>query len=373
MLKFLDYLKLCASETNSADRQDFDNRGKMGPPMTSDLKTQSTDFAGRHFITLKDFTAGEILELLDLSAELKAARERGQEVHQLSGKVIALIFEKDSTRTRCAFEAGALHQGAHTTYLGPSGTHIGSKETVADTARVLGGMFDAIQYRGFAQETVETLAKYAGVPVYNGLTDTYHPTQILADFLTMMECCEKPLNQQALTFLGDGANNMANSLLIGSAKLGIDFRLASPENLRPCAELVAYAEALAEESGAKILLTDNADQAVKGTDFLYADVWLSMGQSADEWDSRVTSLMPFRVDTALVEATGNPRVKFLHCLPAYHDDKTSLGAKFKEQTGFNGIEVSNDVFESEHSVVFQQSANRLHTIKAVMVATLGKH
>ena len=339
--------------------------------MTSDLKTQSRNFSGRHFITLRDFSSTEIQELLDLAAALKAARKNGTEVQRLQGKVIALTFEKDSTRTRCAFEVGALHQGAHTTYLGPSGTHIGGKETVPDTARVLGGMFDAIQYRGFAQETVEQLAEHAGVPVYNGLTDAYHPTQILADFLTMMECCEKPLNKQVLTFLGDGANNMANSLLIGSAKMGVDFRIASPKHLRPDPELVAYAEELAKESGAKILLTEDANEAVKGADFLYADVWLSMGQSADEWDDRVKSLMPFRIDSKLTLASGNPKVKFLHCLPAYHDEKTPLGAKFKAQTGLDGIEVSDDVFESPHSVVFQQSENRLHTIKAVMVATLG--
>lgn len=325
---------------------------------------------GRSFLKLQDYTSAEIQYLLDLAAELKSARQSRTETCHLTGRVVALIFEKDSTRTRCAFEAGALHQGAHTTYLGPSGSHIGTKETIADTARVLGGMFDAIQYRGFGQEVVEELARYAGVPVYNGLTNEFHPTQILADFLTMQECSDKPLNQQTLVYLGDGANNMANSLMVGSAKMGVDFRIASPAELRPDPKLVASCQELAEESGAKITLTDDPKEAVQGADFLYADVWLSMGQSPSEFEQRVNSLKAYRVDSELMAATGNPETKFLHCLPAFHDSKTATGAKFKEQFGLEGLEVSDDVFESSRSVVFQQSANRLHTIKAVMVATL---
>lgn len=326
---------------------------------------------GRHFLKLLDYETQEIEELLELSASLKHKREQGLEEHHLRGKVIALIFEKDSTRTRCAFELGALHQGGHTTYLGPSGTHIGSKETIADTARVLGGMFDAILYRGSAQANVETLAKYSGVPVYNGLTDEFHPTQILADLLTMRECCPKPLNEQSLVYLGDGANNMANSLMVGCAKLGIDFRIASPNQLRPDERVVQMSRELGQRTGAKLRFYENPVEAVRRADFLYTDVWLSMGQSPDEWEERIKSLRSFRIDSELMKATGNPESKLLHCLPSYHDSNTATGAKFKEQTGLEGLEVSNEVFESSQSVVFQQSANRLHTIKAIMVASLG--
>ena len=327
-------------------------------------------FYGRHLLTLMDYTGEEIAELLELSAKLKQERASGKEVRRLEGLGIALIFEKDSTRTRCAFELAAAHQGASTTYLGPSGSHIGTKESIADTARVLGGMFDAIQYRGFGQSIVEELAKHAGVPVYNGLTDQFHPTQILADFLTMQETCEKPLNQQTLVFLGDAANNMANSLMVGSAKMGIDFRLAGPSSLRPDPKLVEKCQEMCEKSGGKLLLTEDPKEAVRGADFLCADVWLSMGQPKEEWEQRVSQLMPYRVDMPLMEATGRSDTRFLHCLPAYHDTNTPAGKLFHDQQGLCGIEVSDDVFESERSVVFQESENRLHTIKALLVATL---
>ena len=335
-----------------------------------DIK-QATNLKGRHFLKLLDFSQEEVNYLLRLSARLKSARKNGQEVAHLQGKVIALIFEKNSTRTRSAFEVGAFHQGAHTSYIGPTGSHIGYKETPADTARVLGSMYDAILYRGHGQEIVEALAAHAGVPVYNGLTDEFHPTQVLADFLTMSECCPKPLSQQTLAYLGDGANNTANSLIVGAALMGLDLRLACPPELRPEQSLVETCQALANESGGSISLYDCAQEAVKGADFLYTDVWLSMGQAEEEWERRVELLKPYRVDSQLMEATGHPQAKFLHCLPAYHNSGTPMGAKFYEEHGLLGIEVSEEVFESEASVVFQQSENRLHTIKALMVATLG--
>lgn len=331
---------------------------------------KNNPFFGRHLLTLLDYTPDEIGQLLSLSARLKEERRAGREERRLVGKGVALIFEKDSTRTRCAFELGAAHQGGWTTYLGPSGSHIGTKESIADTARVLGGMFDAIQYRGFAQETVEILAENAGVPVYNGLTDQFHPTQILADFLTMQETCDKPLNQQTLVYLGDGANNMGNSLMVGSAKMGIDFRMACPESLRPEDEMVEKCRAIAKDTGGQISLTDSAEEAVKGADFLCTDVWLSMGQPKEQWDERLRVLMPYRVDARLMAATGNAQCRFLHCLPAFHDTNTPSGQKFFDDHGLNGIEVADEVFSSEHSVVFQESENRLHTIKALMVATL---
>jgi ornithine carbamoyltransferase len=334
------------------------------------MENSTNPLYGRHLLTLLDFTPEEIHQLLDLAARLQEERRSGKEKTRLQGKAIALIFEKDSTRTRCAFELGAAHQGAWSTYLGPKGTHIGSKESIADTARVLGGMFDAIQYRGFGQNVVEELAKHAGVPVYNGLTDQFHPTQILADFLTMKQACDKPLNQQALVYLGDGANNMANSLMVGSAKMGIDFRLACPESLRPEDDLIEKCRGIAQKSGGRITLSDSPEEAVMGADFLCTDVWLSMGQPKEEWDQRLKVLMPYRVDSQLMKATGNPEAKFLHCLPAYHDRNTPSGEEFFKNHGLTGIEVSDDVFESKHSVVFAESENRLHTIKALMVATL---
>ncbi len=328
-------------------------------------------FRNRHFLKLLDFSASEISELLEIAKFLKTARRSGQERPCLQGKAIALIFEKDSTRTRCAFEVAAIHQGAQVTYLGPSGTHIGGKETMADTARVLGRMYDAIQYRGFAQERVEELARFAGVPVYNGLTDEFHPTQILADLLTMLEHCPKPLSEQSLVYLGDGRNNMGNSLLVGAAKMGLDFRMASPETLRPDESLIETCQVFASESGAQLRFFTDPEEAVSGADFVYTDVWLSMGQSSSLWTERVEMLRPYRVTSALMNSTGNQQAKFLHCLPAFHNSATEVGEKIREQFGLEGMEVTEEVFESLDSVVFDQAENRLHTIKAILVATLG--
>ena len=325
----------------------------------------------RHFLKLLDFTPQEIHFLLDLSRDLKRAKYTGTEQARLTGKNIALIFEKSSTRTRCAFETASFDQGAHITYLGPSGSHIGYKESVKDTARVLGRMYDGIEYRGFGQERVEELAEYAGVPVWNGLTDEYHPTQILADFLTMQEFSPKPLDQMSLCYLGDGGNNMGNSLMVGSAKLGIDFRMASPESCRPTPELESTCRELAVASGAKITLTEDVAEAVKGVDFLYTDVWVSMGDPDSAWEERIAQLRPYQVNMDVVEKTGNPKVKFLHCLPAFHNRETTKGEEVFQKWGLDGIEVTEDVFESPCSVVFDQAENRVHTIKAVMVATLG--
>lgn len=327
-------------------------------------------FRNRHFLKLLDYSPAEISDLLELSRRLKWAHRSGQEIPRLTGKAIALIFEKDSTRTRCAFEVAAIHQGAQVTYLGPSGTHIGKKETVADTARVLGRMFDAIQYRGYGQEKVEELARFAGVPVYNGLTDEFHPTQILADFLTMTEHCHKPLSKQTLVYYGDGANNMGNSLMVGSAKMGLDFRMACPAELRPEEALVETCQALAAESGAQLGFFDDPVEAAMDADFVYTDVWLSMGEPAEKWAERVELLKPYRVTSEIMNATANPEAKFLHCLPAFHNSETEVGAKIKEQFGLEGMEVTEEVFESPQSVVFDQAENRLHTIKAIMVASL---
>lgn len=325
----------------------------------------------RHFLTLLDFSPAEILHLLDLSRDLKRAKYAGTERPRLGGKNIALIFEKASTRTRCAFEVAAFDQGAHVTYLGPSGSHLGVKESVRDTARVLGRMYDGIEYRGFAQKTVEELAEFSGVPVWNGLTDLYHPTQILADVLTMREHCPKPLSEMSLCYLGDGANNMGNSLMIGAAKLGIDFRIASPDGYRPSEELQARCREIGEGTGARFLLTDDAEAAVEGVDFLYTDVWVSMGDPDEAWAERIDLMRPYQVTMDLVRATGNPAVKFLHCLPAFHNRQTTKGEEVFRKWGLDGIEVTEDVFESEHSIVWDQAENRVHTIKAVMVATLG--
>ncbi len=329
------------------------------------------NFAGRSFVKLLDFTPEEIRSLLQLSAELKAARRAGREERRLAGKSIALIFEKSSTRTRCAFEAAAFDQGANVTYIGPSGSHIGAKETMKDTARVLGRMYHGIEYRGFAQATVEELAAFAGVPVWNGLTNEFHPTQVLADLLTMEEHCAKPLEEMALCYLGDGGNNMGNSLMVGAAKLGIDFRMAAPEGCRPGAALTAECRQLAASSGATITLTDDVAEAVRGADFLYTDVWVSMGDPESAWAERIELLKPYQVNGDVVEATGNPDVKFLHCLPAFHNRDTQKGEEVYRKYGLDGMEVTDDVFESERSIVFDQAENRLHTIKAVMVATLA--
>ncbi|HSV77081.1 MAG TPA: ornithine carbamoyltransferase [Bacteroidales bacterium] len=325
----------------------------------------------RSFLKELDFTPREISFLLDLSIVLKKAKYGGYEQQRLKGKNIALIFEKDSTRTRCAFEVAAYDQGAHVTYLGPTGSQIGKKESMKDTARVLGRMYDGIQYRGFAQSTVEELAQYAGVPVWNGLTNEFHPTQILADFLTMMEHSDKPLNQISFCYLGDARNNMGNSLMVGAAKMGMDFRAAAPKSVQPDEQLVAKCREIAKETGAKITITDNVAQAVKGVDFLYTDVWVSMGEPAHVWEERIKMLKPYQVNMEVVKLTGNPKVKFLHCLPAFHNRETTMGEDIFQKYGLNGMEVVDEVFESEHSIVFDQSENRMHTIKAVMVATLG--
>ncbi len=325
----------------------------------------------RSFLKLLDFTPEEIRFLLKLSVDLKKAKYGGYEQKRLQGKNIALIFEKDSTRTRCAFEVAAFDQGACVTYLGPTGSQIGKKESMKDTARVLGRMYDGIEYRGFAQTTVEDLATYSGVPVWNGLTNEFHPTQILADFLTMMEHCDKPLHQVSFCYLGDARNNMGNSLLVGAAKMGMDFRAAAPKSVQPSEDLVAQCREIAKETGAKITITDNVDEAVKGADFLYTDVWVSMGEPEEVWKERVALLKPYQVNMDVVRKTGNPKVKFLHCLPAFHNRETSIGEDIFQKFGLDGMEVVEEVFESDHSVVFDQAENRLHTIKAVMVATLG--
>ncbi len=326
---------------------------------------------GRHFLKETDFTTAEWMSLLDLAAQLKADKKAGAEVQRLRGKNIALIFEKTSTRTRCSFEVGAADQGAHTTYLDPSGSQLGHKESVADTARVLGGMFDGIEYRGDDQEKVETLAKLSGVPVWNGLTDAWHPTQMLADQLTMIELSDKPLTEISCAYLGDARNNVANSLLVSGALVGMDIRLVAPKELQPEAEVVAIAEGLAAASGARITITDDVDEGVKGVDYLYTDVWVSMGEPKEVWNERIALLKDYQVNGELVKRTGNDGVKFLHCLPSYHDRNTTIGQQLFEATGMDGVEVTDDVFETERNVSFQQAENRMHTIKAVMVATLG--
>ncbi len=325
----------------------------------------------RHFLKLLDFTPQEIKHLVDLSFELKKAKYAGTEQQRMKGKNIALIFEKSSTRTRCAFEVAALDQGAHVTYLGPSGSQIGHKESMKDTARVLGRMYDGIEYRGYGQDIVEELAAYAGVPVWNGLTNEYHPTQILADIMTMLEHSDKPLNQISFCYLGDARNNMGNSLMVGAAKLGMDFRAAAPKAVQPSKELVSECLEIAKETGAKITISDNVAEAVKGVDFLYTDVWVSMGEPEEVWKERIELLKPYQVNQKVVDLTGNPGVKFLHCLPAFHNRETKVGEEIYQKFGIDAMEVNDEVFESENSIVFDQAENRMHTIKAVMVATLG--
>lgn len=325
----------------------------------------------RNFVKLLDFTPEEIRFLLELSKDLKKAKYAGTEQQKLKGKNIALIFEKDSTRTRCAFEVAALDQGAHVTYIGPTGSQIGKKESMKDTARVLGRMYDGIQYRGYGQNIVEELAKYAGVPVWNGLTTEFHPTQILADFLTMMEHCDKPLNKTAFTFMGDAHNNVGNSLMVGAAKMGMDFRAAAPKECWPDENLVKQCREIAVETGAKITLTEDVAEGLKDVDFIYTDVWVSMGEPAEVWEKRIKLLKPYQVNAEAVKKTGNKNVKFLHCLPAFHNRETIIGEDIFKKYGLNGMEVTEDVFESQMSLVFDEAENRLHTIKAVMVATLG--
>ncbi|MCI0383789.1 ornithine carbamoyltransferase [Streptomyces sp. CNQ085] len=329
------------------------------------------DLTGRHFLKELDFTPEEFRHLVELAAELKAARRAGAEERRLRGRGIALIFEKTSTRTRCAFEAAAAQQGAHTTYLDPSGSQIGHKESVRDTARVLGRMYDAIEYRGSSQEAVEELAAHAGVPVYNGLTDDWHPTQMLADVLTMTEHCDKPLTETAYAYLGDARNNMGNSYLVTGALLGMDVRIAAPRGLWPEESVVAAARSLAQTTGARVTLTEKVEEGVAGADFVATDVWVSMGEPKEVWEERIGLLRPYAVTMDILRATGNPRVRFLHCLPAFHDLGTAVGREIHQRYGLESLEVTDEVFESEHSVVFDEAENRMHTIKAVMVATLA--
>lgn len=327
----------------------------------------------RNFLKLLDFTPKEIQFLLDLSADLKKAKYAGTEQKKLNGKNIALIFEKASTRTRCAFEVAAFDQGAQVSYLGPSGSQIGQKESMKDTARVLGRMYDGIEYRGFGQSIVEDLGAYAGVPVWNGLTDEFHPTQILADFLTMIEHGRgKHLHQISFAYLGDARNNMGNSLLVGAAKMGMDIRLVAPKAFWPEEQLVEECQAIAQTTGAKITLTEDVAEGVKGCDFLYTDVWVSMGEAPEAWDERVAIMTPYQVNMDVIKLTGNPQVKFMHCLPAFHNNETVIGQQVADKYGMNGLEVTDEVFESDYSIVFDEAENRMHTIKAVMVATLGQ-
>lgn len=325
----------------------------------------------RSYLTLLDFSKQEMQYLLDLSAALKQAKYAGTEQQKMIGENIALIFEKNSTRTRCAFEVAAHDQGAHVTYLGPTGTQMGKKESAKDTARVLGGMFDGIEYRGFSQRTVETLADYSGVPFWNGLTDEDHPTQVLADFLTAKEKLHKPYQDMIFTYVGDGRNNVANALMIGAAVIGMEIHIVCPDELKPAADLVKKCEAKAAKSGAKIVVTSDIDQGVKGSDVIYTDVWVSMGEADEIWQQRINQLQPYQVNKALLEKTGNPNVIFEHCLPSFHDLDTEVGKKIHDQFGLNEMEVTDEVFESDASVVFTEAENRMHTIKAVMVATLG--
>ena len=327
----------------------------------------------RNFLKLLDFTPKEIQFLLDLSADLKKAKYAGTEQKKLNGKNIALIFEKASTRTRCAFEVAAFDQGAQVSYLGPSGSQIGQKESMKDTARVLGRMYDGIEYRGFGQSIVEDLGAYAGVPVWNGLTDEFHPTQILADFLTMIEHGRgKHLHQISFAYLGDARNNMGNSLLVGAAKMGMDIRLVAPKAFWPEEQLVEECQGIAQNTGAKITLTEDVAEGVKGCDFLYTDVWVSMGEAPEAWDERVAVMTPYQVNMDVIKLTGNPQVKFMHCLPAFHNNETVIGQQVADKYGMNGLEVTDEVFESDYSIVFDEAENRMHTIKAVMVATLGQ-
>jgi ornithine carbamoyltransferase len=326
---------------------------------------------GRSVLTLDDFTPQEIRFLLRLSVDLKTAKQGGFEQQRLRGKNIALIFEKDSTRTRTGFEVAAFDQGAHVTFLGPGGSHIGHKESMKDTARVLGRVYDAIEYRGFGQKSAEELAHYSGVPVYNGLTDESHPTQTLADFMTMREFTHKHLSDLAVVFLGDGHNNVARSLAVGAAKVGIDMRIAAPKSLWPDRAFLDHVAATAALNGGKFRLFEDPRDAVKGADFLYTDVWVSMGEDDKVWGERIKLLTPYRITTELMQATGNPFAKFMHCLPAFHNTETQVGADIAKRFGIDCMEVTEEVFESPASIVFDQAENRMHTIKAILVATIG--
>jgi ornithine carbamoyltransferase len=329
------------------------------------------DLRGRHLLTLNDYSNEEIIYLLDLAAELKAAKRAGREEQRLRGKNIALIFEKDSTRTRCSFEVAAYDQGANVTFIGPGGSHMGHKETVKDTARVLGRMYDAIEYRGFGEAVADDLAKWAGVPVYNGLTDEWHPTQILADFLTFREHVPKPLQDVTFCYLGDARFNMADTYLVGGAKLGMDVRIASPRSLWPNEEVTQSSRQAAERSGGQITITEDVQEAVEGCDVLLTDVWVSMGEPAEVWGERIELLLPYQVNSRAMKLTGNPDVKFMHCLPAFHNTDTSVGKDLYEKYNLDALEVTDEVFESPASIVFDEAENRMHTIKAVLVATLA--
>lgn len=325
----------------------------------------------RHFLTLLDYQPQEIEFLLNLAGKLKEAKYSGKEKQTLRGKNIALIFEKASTRTRCAFEVAAHDQDASVTYIGPTGSQIGDKESMKDTARVLGRMYDGIEYRGFGQERINDLAQFSGVPVWNGLTTEFHPTQILADLMTMLEHSEKPLNRIAFCYLGDAHNNVGNSLLVGAAKMGMDFRAGAPGPCQPDKKLQDKCLEIAKETGARITVTDQVEEAVKGVDFLYTDVWVSMGEPDSVWKDRINLLKPYQVNANVLKQSGNPKVKFLHCLPAFHNRETTIGEEMFTKFGLDGMEVTEEVFESEASIVFDQAENRMHTIKAIMVATLG--
>lgn len=327
---------------------------------------------GRNFLTLLDFTPEEIRYLLELSEKLKKDKYDGKEKQKLVGKNIVLVFEKTSTRTRCAFEVAAFDQGAHVTYLGPTGSQIGHKETIKDTARVLGGMYDGIEYRGFDQEIVEELGKFAGVPVWNGLTTEFHPTQVLADFLTAKKNLHKPYSEMIFVYVGDGRNNVANSLMIGGAKIGMDFRIVAPEQLHPEPELVEKSKEIAKETGAKITITDNVNSGVSDADVIYTDVWVSMGESAEVWEQRINLLKPYQVNKEMMDMTGKDNTIFLHCLPSFHNTKTRVGKDIFDKFGIKELEVTDEVFESSASKVFEEAENRMHTIKAVMVASLGE-
>jgi ornithine carbamoyltransferase len=335
------------------------------------VNSSSGDLCGRSFLKELDFTQHEWKGLLDLSAKLKAAKYAGSDRRRLEGKNIALVFEKSSTRTRCAFEVAAHDQGAHVTYLDPTGSQLGHKESIRDTGRVLGRMYDGIQYRGFGQAGLEELAAAAGVPVWNGLTDEWHPTQALCDMLTMREHTEKPNEQVAFAFCGDARNNVGNSLLVAGALMGMDVRMVAPRSLRNHDDVVEAAQAVATQTGARLLQSDDVAEGVSGVDFVYTDVWVSMGEPKEVWDERVRLLKPYQVNQDLLTQTGNPRVKFMHCLPAFHDRNTTVGQQIFEQTGLDALEVTDEVFESTQSIVFDQAENRMHTIKAIMVATLA--
>lgn len=326
---------------------------------------------GRHFLTLLDFTPAEIDHLIEFSAHLKQLKKTGGEAQHLKGKNIALIFEKNSTRTRCAFEVAAFDQGAHTTFISPDSSQMNEKESIKDTARVLGRLYDGIEYRGFDQSIVQELANHAGVPVWNGLTDQFHPTQILADLLTMKECApEKHFQQMKLAYLGDAHNNVGNSLMVGCAKMGVDVRIVAPKAYQPDDNLVKRCQEIAKETGAKITLTEDIITGVRDCDFLYTDVWVSMGEPASVWDERVAVLRPYQINKSLLALTGNPDVKLMHCLPAFHNSETKVGAQLSQKYQLDGLEITDDMFESEHSIVFDQAENRMHTIKALLISTL---